>query len=108
MLAFLSGMGRCFDKINSPSHLQDTTNFINFIEKTKVNKNTLLVSMDVTSLYTNLPHEGGIASVCKAYDKFSQQQPSHSHPIPRIITRDALKGHTVSKNGSISFSRGMP
>ena len=25
-----------------------------------------------------------------------------------IITRDALKGHTVSKNGSISFLRGMP
>ena len=25
-----------------------------------------------------------------------------------FFTRDALKGHTVSKNGSISFLRGMP
>ena len=25
-----------------------------------------------------------------------------------VITRDALKGHIVSKNGSISFLRGMP
>ena len=32
------------------SYLKDTTGFINFIEKTKVNKNTFLVSMDVTSL----------------------------------------------------------
>ena len=29
---------------------KDTTDFINFIEKTKVNKQTFLVSMDVTSL----------------------------------------------------------
>ena len=25
-----------------------------------------------------------------------------------FFTRDALRGHTVSKNGSISFLRGMP
>ena len=30
----------------------DTTDFINFIEKTKLPPNTTLVSMDVTSLYT--------------------------------------------------------
>ena len=31
------------------SYLKDTTDFINFIEKTKVSQNTILVSMDVTS-----------------------------------------------------------
>ena len=35
------------------SYLKDTTDFINFIEKTKVSQNTIPVSMDVTSLYTN-------------------------------------------------------
>ena len=33
------------------SYLKDTTDFLNFIEKTKVAKSILLVSMDVTSLY---------------------------------------------------------
>ena len=52
------------------SHLKDTTDFINFIEETKVSENTILVSMDVTSLYTNIPQEEGITmitTVCNAY-----------------------------------------
>ena len=42
------------------SYLKDTTAFINFIERTKVPEKALLVSMDVTSLYTNIPQEEGI------------------------------------------------
>ena len=38
----------------------DTTDFINFIEKTKLPPNTTLVSMDNTRLYTNIPQEEGI------------------------------------------------
>ena len=41
------------------SYPKDTTNFINFVEGTKVPKNTILVSMDVTSLYTNIQQEKG-------------------------------------------------
>ena len=39
------------------SYLKDTTYFINFLEKTKVPENTILVSMDVMSLCTNIPQE---------------------------------------------------
>ena len=46
------------------SYLKDTTDFLNFIESTKLPKNTFLVSMDVTSLYTNIPHEEGVTTVC--------------------------------------------
>ena len=42
------------------SYLKDTTDFINFMEGTRVPENTVLVSMDVTSLYTNIPQEEGI------------------------------------------------
>ena len=35
------------------SYLKDTTDFVNFIEKTNVSQDTILVSMDVTSLLTN-------------------------------------------------------
>ena len=47
------------------SYLKDTTDFLNFLEKTKVAKGTMLVSMDVTSLFTNIPQEEGINIVCK-------------------------------------------
>ena len=38
------------------SYLKDTTDFINFIEKTKVVENAILVSMDVTIAYTQASH----------------------------------------------------
>ena len=60
------------------SYLKDTTDFINFIERTKVPKGTILVSMDVTSLYTNIPQEEGIRTICAAYDAFHKNKP----PIP--------------------------
>ena len=41
------------------SYLKDTTDFLNFIEKTKLPKSTILVSIHVTSLYTNIPQEEG-------------------------------------------------
>ena len=37
--------------------------------------NTTLVSMDVTSLYTNIPQEEGINTVCEAYEEFYQGNP---------------------------------
>ena len=45
------------------SYLKDTTDFLNFIEKTKLPKSTILVSMDVTSLYTNRLFTGVYFSV---------------------------------------------
>ena len=39
------------------SYLKDTADFINFIERIKLPKSAILVSMDVTSLYTNIPQE---------------------------------------------------
>jgi len=60
------------------SYLKDTTDFLNFIEKTKLPKNIILVSMDVTSLYTNIPLEEGIPTVCEACGEFYHENP----PIP--------------------------
>ena len=49
------------------SYLKDATYFINFIENTKVTENITLVSMDVTSLYTNIPQEEGICKACEGF-----------------------------------------
>ena len=49
---------------NLPSHIKDTKNFFNLIEKLPpLLSNVLLVTADMTSLYTNIPHEEGIAAV---------------------------------------------
>lgn len=79
------------------SYLKDTTDFINFIEKTKVSQNTILVSMDVTSLYTNIPQEEGITTVCNAYEKFHNYKP----PIPSHYLKDMLG--LILKENSFQF-----
>ena len=56
------------------SYLKDTTDFLNIIDKTQVAKDTILVSMDVASLYTNIPQEEGIRIVCKAYETFHKKK----------------------------------
>ena len=48
------------------SYLKDTTDLVNHIENTKVPADAILVSIDVTSLYTNIPQEEGIHTVCRA------------------------------------------
>ena len=54
--------------------------------------------MDVTSLYTNIPQEEGITTVCEAYEDFYEKKP----PIPTrylremlslILTKDYLETH---------------
>ena len=68
------------------SYLKDTTHFINFIEKAKVSQDTILVSMDVTNLHTNIPQEEGITTVCKTYEKYHNYNP----PIPSHYLKEML------------------
>ena len=60
----------------------DSTDFINFMESTEVPKHAIIVSMDMTSLYTNIPQEEEINTLCKAYDILTTKidpQFQHSH-----------------------------
>ena len=68
------------------SYLKDSKDFINFIENTKLPKNAILASMDVTSLYTNIPQEEGITTVCKAYEDYYK----NNLPIPTKFLRQML------------------
>ena len=86
------------------SYLKDTTDFLNFIEKTKLPKNTILVSMDVTSLYTNIPQEEGITTVCEAYEEFYQENP----PIPSRYLREMLQSDSTRKLVPIQWKRLPP
>ena len=66
---------------NKDSYLKDTTDFITLFENTKVPSNAILVSMDVTSLYTNIPQEEGITLVCQACETFHDKKTSYSYPL---------------------------
>ena len=63
------------------------TDFINYRENTKVPEDVILVSMDVTSLYTNIPQVEGIHTVCRAYETFYINKP----PIPTQLLEQALR-----------------
>ena len=83
------------------SYIKDTTDFINFVEETIIPQNTILVSMDatvdVTSLYTNIPQEEGIQTVCSAYENFHNNNP----PIPSHYWKKMLG--LILKENSFEF-----
>ena len=68
--------------IAQPSYIKDTTDFINFIEKTKSGKNTILVAMDVSRLYTNIPPEEGIEIRRNSVQDVPRQWSSDTHTLP--------------------------
>ena len=69
-----------------PSYIKDTTHFLNTIFRipTPLPKDTILVTIDVTSLYTNIPNDEGISSAIQALSTL----PRHTSmpPLPCFIT----------------------
>jgi len=69
-----------------PHLLQDTTALLQLIEKNKhITPNTILVTLDVVSLYTNIPQEEGANYVTEFYTNTLDHWDTSSHqlkPIP--------------------------
>jgi len=69
-----------------PYLFKDTTAFLNTIEKHKyVQNSTLLVTMDVVSLYTNIPHDEAITYITEQYQNTIKLWPNYHttvKPIP--------------------------
>jgi len=65
------------------SYLKDSADFINFIERTRVPNDAILVSMDETNLYTNVPQEEGIETVMHTNPSTKENPPSQ-HNILRV------------------------
>ena len=80
------------------SYLKDTGHFVNCIENTKIPADVILVSMDVTSSYTNIPQEEGIDTVCRAYEIFYRNEP----PIPTQLLKQALR--LILQENSFQFN----
>ena len=70
---------------NLPSYIKDTKHFLNLVEKIPpLPFNALLVTADVTYLYTNIPHEEGIAAVIHFMEKYRHLLPTNCPP-PNIV-----------------------
>jgi hypothetical protein len=80
---------------NLPSHIKDTTDYLKKLENLTIPENTTLVTMDVTSLYTNIPHDDGIAACRKIWEQRTDQEP----PTECLVEMLTL----VLKNNNFNF-----
>ena len=84
---------------NLPSHFKDRKHFLNIIEKPPpLSPSALLVTADVTSLYTNIPYKGGIAAVIHFMAEYKHLLPTNC-PLPHVvcIILDFILKHSTFK-----------
>ena len=83
------------------SYIKDSASFINLIEKLKLPNDCLLVSIDVSSLYTNIPHKDGRESLLYYVSNEELKFKHPEQPEPEIIVELAK---IVLKNNVIEFN----
>ena len=82
--------------IKQESYIKDTTDFINFIENTQIPDNVVLATLDVSSLYTNIPQEERIDVVYRYYeDHYEQKLPISTSELLELM-RLVLEEKTLS------------
>ena len=80
------------------SNLRDTTDFLNNLPK-YVPPNTLLVSFDIETLYSNIPHELGMEAVKQWLETYPAERKSQ-----RFSNDFIIKGiQFIFKNNTFSF-----
>ena len=77
------------------SFIRDTPDFITKIRNIKLHPDDWLFSMDITSLYTNIPHEEGIDAVRKTIQE-KTGNPTNSHILK--LLRCVLEGNVFHFN----------
>ena len=68
-----------------PSYVKDTTELINQIEQLKLPTNCYLASIDVSSLYTNIPHKEGIQNVLHFLTNHEERYKHPEQSNPEIL-----------------------
>ena len=83
-----------------PSYIWDSKHFLQLLESLPpLPENAILVTVDVTSLYTNIPQEEGIESVLH-YMKLHANTLPPGAPSPHTI---GIVLETILKNNNLSF-----
>ena len=83
-----------------PSYVKDSPEFIKMIARMEIPEDAILVSIDVSSLYTNIPHEEGIKACIEALTSCSDPDPLQP-PIEIIeeMLNIVLKNNVMEFNG---------
>ena len=68
-----------------PSYLKDTSDFLKLIETTKLPDKCLLASIDVSSLYTNIPHEDRKQSILYYLQANPDIYAQPEQPLPEVL-----------------------
>ena len=81
------------------SFVKNTEDLLSKLSKTKIPKDSFLVTLDIDSMYTNIDIDAGIDSVKRAFDKY----PDTDRPDENIIEllELSLKGNDFEFNGEI-------
>ncbi|CAN7951906.1 unnamed protein product [Ixodes pacificus] len=73
-----------------PSYIKDTNHFLREISSLSIPKDSFLVTLDVSSLYTNIPHDDGIAALIEAYESHRSPGTPDGYTVS-ILTRLVLE-----------------
>ena len=65
---------KCIPRI--PSYINDITHSLNIIKQIKLDPQDILVTIDVSSLYTNIPHNEGISALTRMIDEVCKSMKS--------------------------------
>ena len=98
-----------------PSYLRDTTHFLTRVQGLDtLPLGTLLVTLDVKSLYTNIPHDDGIEACREALNTRTQLQPPTEdlvELIKQILTKNTFifaGQHYLQTHGTAMGTRMAP
>ena len=70
---------------NLPSYLKDSTEFLKLIETTKIPSNCMLASIDVSSLYANIPHKDSQQNVLHYLQNNPNNYTRPEQPTPDVL-----------------------
>ena len=90
MSAFIGEILRRYSKL-AKSYVKDTSHFLHLTKNLRVEESDLLITVDVTALYTNIPHTDGINRVVKFIRK-------HGATPQEIELCENLLQHILQKN----------
>ena len=82
----------------TPSYIKDSKQFINLIESMHLPPHTILLTIDVTSLYTNIPHTEGIEACIETLQQFDLPHKPPNDIIEMLMTY-ILQYNTFEYNG---------
>ncbi|XP_064475493.1 uncharacterized protein LOC135389367 [Ornithodoros turicata] len=78
-----------------PSYIKDTNHFLELLTECEPSPSGILVTLDVSSLYTNIPHDDGVLAAEEAFQNYS------GHAFDHIVLSTFL--NLILKNNNFEF-----